>query len=427
MPAPRPASESIVDPLPWRQRFLLTLIATAAVSIGAGVFNPNVREPVLGILFVFLFATGAGFGVRWATRNWLAAMKNEPRLLRHLAMGGPAALFGVLMSVGVVAAEEHAFRNIGETIAAICLSLLIVDWTWRTDPHRDDRMALGDVMFAAVPGLVTATMFGGDVVLAVGVLAASCMAAQVGSAWRGDGKSSVTKKSDIKSGTRAPVPPTAALPPEPPEPLPPVGFSPPASGASHPGIGSMVSQYGREGVSIVRRFMRFVASVIGFVLLLAALFGSLTLAYDLPGVMAVGGFGSDAPREMTHAFGTSGWPSILRAMIASGVFLLALLAATVFLMLRRAKGGLHMLRAAAGIFLILWAPFVLFTGVKAITVEGPFSTNGWVITELYLGQIQASYALRAAVVLFAGVMLLIWPARGRGAAKPVAAAPAVAA
>ena len=161
--------------------------------------------------------------------------------------------------------------------------------------------------------------------------------------------------------------------------------------------------------------MRFVFSAVGFLLLLAALAGSLTLAYDLPGVMAVGGFGSEPAQDMTEAFGTPGWPSILRAFIATAVFLVAMLAATVFLLLRRAKGGLHMLRATAGIFLILWAPFVLFTGVKALAVEGPFAPNGWVITELYLGQIQASYALRAAVVLFAGVVMLVWPAKPRGA------------
>src|SRR5688572_11718383 len=73
-------SAAWVDPIPWRQRFLLMLIATAAVSIGAGVLNPNPnlsREPALGAFFVFLGATGAGFGIRWASRNWLANLRTE--------------------------------------------------------------------------------------------------------------------------------------------------------------------------------------------------------------------------------------------------------------------------------------------------------------------------------------------------------------
>jgi hypothetical protein len=336
-------------------------------------------------------------------------------------MGSPAAVIGVLLSMGVVAADEREFgRHIGQTIGAICVALLIVDWPSRTDPKRSDRMFLSDIIYAALPALVAATMFGGDVVLSVGVLAATCMAAQVGSPWVKKGSRRVVETEAAVEGGSGMAAERPMVPPEPPEP-PEAPIAPeaprPVDAMSSSAV-AVVSEYGRQGASIVRRFMRFVFSVVGFLLLLAALAGSLTLAYDLPGVMAVGGFGAEAVRDMTDAFGTSGWPSILRAFIAAGVFLVALLAATAFLLLRRSSGGIHMLRAAAGIFLILWAPFVLFTGVKALAVEGQFAPNGWVITESYLGQIQASYALRAAVVLFAGVVLLIWPARprGRGAA-----------
>jgi hypothetical protein len=78
-----------------------------------------------------------------------------------------------------------------------------------------------------------------------------------------------------------------------------------------------------------------------------------------------------------------------------------------------------MLRAAAGIFLVLWAPFVLFAGVKALSVESA-EPNGWVVTQMYLRQIEPPSAIRAAVVVLAGVMLLIWPARRRSKQAPPA-------
>ena len=410
--APAPLTGPKVDPLPGGQRFLLTLIATAAVSIGAGVLNPEMREPMAGVLFVFLYATGAGFGIRWASRHWLPALKNEPRILRHLAMGSPAAVLGVILAMIVAGPEERLFRHLGQTIGAICVAMLIVDWPSRTDPKRSERMSLSDVIYAAVPALITSIVMQGDVMLTIGVLAATCMAAQVGSPWVRKGVRAAVETEPVQSESAV----RPMVPPAPPEPPAPPVAPRPFEATSAAGV-AVVSEYGRQGVSIVRRFMRFVLSVVGLLLLLAALAGSLTLAYDLPGVMAVGGFGPEAPREMTREFGTPGWPSILRAFIAVGVFLVALLAATVFLLLRRPKGGIHMLRAAAGIFLILWAPFVLFTGMKAMAVEGAFPPNGWVITEMYLGQIQATYALRAAVVLFAGVVLLVWPAKPRGVSK----------
>ena len=186
--------------------------------------------------------------------------------------------------------------------------------------------------------------------------------------------------------------------------------APSSSGGAVSQAGAGVARDDRP--SIIGRFFRFILSVMAFALLMGAAFGALNLAYDMPGVMAAGGFGREAMVDMRRAFDTSEWPPILRAFIALGMFLLAMGSATIILMLRRRGGGIHMLRAAAGIFLVLWAPFVLFSNVSVMRVESA-EPNGWVVTQLYLKQIEPQMAIRAAVVVLAGVMLLIWPARRR--------------
>jgi hypothetical protein len=409
-PSAPPPPPVPVDPLPGRQRLLLTLIATAAVSVGVMVMDPEVREPPLAGFFVMLFSMGAGFAIRWASRNWLPALRNESRLLRHLAVGSLATVIGLILGSMVIGPEGQRFRHLGETLGAICLSLLIIDWGKRTDPQRPERLALGDVVYAAIAGLVTSLMLHADTVIVVGALAATCMAAQVGSPWLRQGSLK------FKPLGAAPVTPLPIAPAVAPAPAAPVASNPTRPMTPTESVVMTTSNAGKtraECCSIVGGFFRLVFGLFGTALLLAALAGALALAYDLPGVMAVGGFGPEPVRDLAQAFDTPNWPPILRAIIALGMFLVALGSGAIFLMLRRRRGGFHMLRGATGMFLLLWAPFVLFNGVVPQPLEGRDANSGWAVTEVYLRQIQPTMAIRAAVVLLAGVMMMMWPARGR--------------
>jgi hypothetical protein len=428
------------DPLPGKQRFFLMIMATAVVAIGAGVMNPNMREPAISAFFVFFGATGAGFGIRWAARHWLPALRSESWLLRHVAIGSPGLVVGLILAMMIAGPNEWEFRNsnvsLGATVGAICIALLVVDWGKRTDARRAERMSLGEIIYAGVAGLVTATMFGGDVMLVVGVLAATCMAVQVGSPWIGMRRrpapasalspvmrglnSSMPDASPQVARPVEPVVPGVAVPPPPP---PPTSYAGAAVSMS-----SAVGSVREVGPSIIGRFFRFIFAVVASVFLIGAVAGALALAYDIPGVIAAGGFGPEPARDLTRAFGTSGWPSIMRAMIGAEMFVAALVAAVIFLLLRRSwGGGIHMLRAVAGIFLVLWAPFVLFTGVPTLRIEGPPTPGGWTVTELYLKQIRPEFAVRAAIVLLSGVMMLMWPARAKkskSGSSPAAPSPA---
>jgi hypothetical protein len=215
-----------------------------------------------------------------------------------------------------------------------------------------------------------------------------------------------------KAGASRPVSPMEPT-------VPPIPAAPASTSYSTAGTGTVGSAgpVEREGPSLVGRFFRFIFGIVAAGLLLGAMGGALTLAFDLPGVMAAGGFGARAARDMARAFDTPAWPPILRAIIALGMFVVALGSATILLMLRRSRGGLHMLRAAAGIFLVLWAPFVLFSGVPEPRAMGPMPSSGWVVIQEYVKSIQPQYALRAGVVVVAGVMLLVWPAKARRKGK----------
>jgi len=156
--------------------------------------------------------------------------------------------------------------------------------------------------------------------LLVGVLAATCMAAQVSSPWLRQGVLKFKPLSGLPVTSvplAHPVAPVAASAESKPlRPITPNETS--VMTASNAGAART------ERCSILGGFFRLVFGLVGTALLLAAMAGALALAYDIPCVLAVGGFGPEPARDLARTFDTPNWPSILRAFIALGMFVVAL-------------------------------------------------------------------------------------------------------
>jgi hypothetical protein len=166
-------------------------------------------------------------------------------------------------------------------------------------------------------------------------------------------------------------------------------------------------------------------------LMIGALGAAVFYAFDIPGLMESGRFDARLPAQMTRDFGTTAWPSLMRAMAVGGIFLFTVIAQTLFMMLRRRHGGIHMVRSLLGSALMVAAPIVLVSeppiampapAVSAPSVSAPNLTitatapsrpadPGWSIFESYSRRITPPSAFRAAVVFAAGLVLVIWPAK----------------
>src|SRR5438876_12248639 len=74
-------------------------------------------------------------------------------------------------------------RALGETFAALCIGLFLIDWQKRTRPDRDERVSLGDVINCCLVGLVVGLVLDAEVAVVIAVLCGASMAAQIASPW----------------------------------------------------------------------------------------------------------------------------------------------------------------------------------------------------------------------------------------------------
>jgi hypothetical protein len=107
------------------------------------------------------------------------------------------------------------------------------------------------------------------------------------------------------------------------------------------------------------------------------------------------------------------------------MFVLACLGVSLLMLLRRSAGGIHMLRAVAGIGLLAWAPFMVARAGINWTASTDRVVNGWQVWQTVAERVPSELAVRATILLVAGVLLLLWPAtRKRPATAAAPAAPA---
>jgi hypothetical protein len=409
-----PAADTLLP----RHRWLLAAIATLAIAVAAGVFADD-RNPAVSAWFVLLGTLGATLGVRGASARLLPDMNNESRFVRHLAAGGLAAAMVFFVTLPVWAATIHRSgwgrSQGGHTLAAICLSLLVVDWTRRTSPLRASRISLGPLLVVGIVAVAVAVMLDAAPEVVIGVLCGTCIAVQVTSPWTPRvGRDGGTIRPllaeparDVQSADPGTVYPTAGDDRR---------AAVPAPAHSSTGI-STIFELARRSAAAGRYVamwpVRLLLHLASLALSLATFLLAAALAFDLPGLLESGRIDPRIPRDMRRAMGVDNWPFVLRSLGGVGLFLLACLALLLIMWVRRSRGTTHLLRGIVGAAVLFLTPFVLFRpGIDWGATVQTFK-SGWDVWQESVQGVSPVAAVRAAVMFVGAMVLLFWPTPSR--------------
>src|SRR5206468_11259295 len=69
------------------------------------------------------------------------------------------------------------------TLASICLSLLLLDWTKRAAADRASRVSLGNLVIVGLVAVAVASILEAAPEVVIGVLCGTCIAVQIASPW----------------------------------------------------------------------------------------------------------------------------------------------------------------------------------------------------------------------------------------------------
>jgi hypothetical protein len=400
-------------------RILLSAIAILAVAVAAGVFAGN-RNPVVSAWFVILGTLGATLGVCFASARVLPDLSNESWFMRHLAAGGLASamMFAVAIPAWVPAVHRSGWDRMqsGHTLAAICLSLLVVDWTKRTAPNRKSRVSLGHLIIVGIIAVAFAAMLESAPEVVIGVMCGTCIAVQILSPWRPlvDGSASQSPpppgpaldRQAVQAFTRDDRPAAGAA-----------VAAPARQPAASPTVFKLVQRSVAAGRYVVMSPIRLLLNVATFALTLASFLLATALAFDLPGLLASGRIDPRIPRDMQREMGTQNWPFVLRSLGSIGLFLLACLALVFIIWVRRSRGSLHLLRGIAGAVILLAAPFVIAHGGVEWGIAIEPMRNGWTAWQELVQGLSPGAAVCAGGMFITAMVLHLWPAAPRRASS----------
>ncbi|HEY7118482.1 MAG TPA: serine/threonine-protein kinase [Tepidisphaeraceae bacterium] len=435
LPYPAPQVEPVpgpvlaVDELSRWHRVLLMGIATVALGVAAGAFADG-HNPPISAWFTMLGILGATLSITWASRHVLPALRGESWFMRHLAAGGlaGAAVIAVALPAWVPALSPHIGRrsfHVGETLASICLALLVVDWSKRTRATRRERVSLGDLISAGIAAVVVGMAMDAAVEVVIGVMCGTSLGVQILSAWtprvRRDVQGAAVKSQfdDIRKTLTLPArgqsPDPLASPGVPGEGAETASVATPLGGGRHVDMATIYSVARRSvvaGKTVVLWPFRLVFKILAGVLLLASLLLAVAVAFDVPGLLASGRIDPRLPEHIRQGMGIENWALAMRSIGLVGLFLLGSLAVTLLMWFRRPQGGVHMLRVVAGAAMLIWAPFILASyGIDWTVTEVHLRPIGRDFWQPFVQQVTPHLLIRAAVVQVAGILLLLWPAR----------------
>jgi hypothetical protein len=344
------ALSRIADPMPTQQRVLLAFLVVAAMGLATSVFSEQ-REIGGSIFFVILWIIGAALGIRWATSSLLSSMQGESRFLQKATVGGVACIAGLVASFPSTIFFSHSqARFLPPTLAAICAGLLLLDWRYRTQPGRRERVSFGDLINCGILGVVVSLIFQPDPAVVIATLCGVSMTIQILTPWV-PGLAAARFQDEHFPARDRPARPAVPLP---------------------------------------------------------------QAAFDFPGIISSGRLGLEAPRELKRELGTAAWPQLFRAIGGAGLFAVGTLAAVILMLTRRRRGGHAMARAVVAIAMLLATPFLLAGSHVTWGPGPMWNTPDWtnVIDEV-LGRINTSNAIRAGATFVAALLLLLWPTSPR--------------
>ena len=158
---PHPAKHSR-DPLDLGQRIgravSTALVVSIAIALTRGGYA-HALAAVIGMLFAIGCTTLSILACEGLlTRSFAVASPGFPRRLT----AGLFALIPIGLGMSIVLAAGAHGRAIGGATLAFAISVVLADWSARLDPHRAERVALGDAVAAGLLGGLFALVFSHD-------------------------------------------------------------------------------------------------------------------------------------------------------------------------------------------------------------------------------------------------------------------------
>jgi len=170
----------VADPLRPLPRLVLIAMVVCMTGVAGGISSDH-DAPAVAIYAMLSAAWGIGFvlfGVRWLAPHLI----HESKWVKKITIGGLAGLGSLLFSMP--AWNYHEFRAAGLGGFG---GFIILDWLYRTDPNRRQRVTIGSLVIAALAGLVLSGMAGGGDMgfpIEAIVLAGAALGIALASPWR---------------------------------------------------------------------------------------------------------------------------------------------------------------------------------------------------------------------------------------------------
>ncbi|HEY2842835.1 MAG TPA: protein kinase, partial [Bryobacteraceae bacterium] len=188
-PIPDRQPTAINDPLPLLSRQFLGFLTAVVVAVAAGIIGANdglrgSLTPIALPIFVFTAIVGASLGVIVGWRKIaIPKLQHESQSVRKLAVAtvvcGMTLLLSGLFWVILIA---HGRYHSGTLIAVLAPLSFINTWNWAR-ANRKERVSLGPAIGAGFIGFILCSIFSGDPLLAIAVLAGTSLVVQVISPW----------------------------------------------------------------------------------------------------------------------------------------------------------------------------------------------------------------------------------------------------
>jgi len=169
------------DTIPSQQRYILAGVAILVIALAAGGFSSDFFPTMY---FSLAAMAGALIGMLVGRQFILPKVPPHQGFLGRIAIGGPAALFGLVLAVpAFFMAGAPQSGQLGRTWWALFLPIAILNWIKWTGPHRVKRVSLAVAFTAAAFGLAMTWMTGGVGELAMAILGGIGLASGVMFPW----------------------------------------------------------------------------------------------------------------------------------------------------------------------------------------------------------------------------------------------------
>ncbi len=176
-----PAPRIQPDTIPTQQRYILAGIGIFVVALAAGGFSSDFFP---GMYFSLAAMAGALIGMLVGKQFILPKVPPHQGFLARIAIGGPAALFGlVLAAPAFLIASPPEAGQLGRTWCALILPIAILNWIKWIGPHRVKRVSLAVAFTAGAFAWVMTWFTGGSAELAMAVLGGIGLACGVMFPW----------------------------------------------------------------------------------------------------------------------------------------------------------------------------------------------------------------------------------------------------